>query len=160
VLATDNSLMASYQSSAKLHTERADALVVHCSDHRFQAGLQEFLNNGLKLNGNYDVLAIPGGPQCLTLVEYLPKFSWASGKWFRYLIENHELGRLILMAHQDCGWYRQLPFHLFGSSDPRQRQEEDLRRARRTLAAQFPEVQVELYYVAWDASERVTIEAV
>ncbi len=152
--------MDSYQPSAKLQPERAEALVVHCSDNRFQAAVQEFLNSHLQLDGNYDVLAIPGGPQCLTLVEYLPKFSWAIGRWFRFLIEKHELKRLILIAHQDCGWYRELPFHLFGSTDPRTRQEDDLRHARRHLAAQFPRVRVDLYYVAWDADSRVTIESV
>jgi hypothetical protein len=152
--------MDTYHPSAKLHPERAEALVVHCSDNRFQAAVQEFLNSHLKLDGNYDVLAIPGGPQCLTLVEYLPKFSWASGKWFRFLIEKHELKRLILIAHQDCSWYRELPFHLFGSTDPRTRQEDDLRRARRTLVSQFPHVRVDLYYVAWDTDSHVTIESV
>ena len=152
--------MDSYHPSAQLRSEHADALVVHCSDHRLQGVLQEFLNNGLKLSGNYDVLAIPGGPQCLTLVEYLPKFSWASGKWFRFLIEKHDLKRLILIAHQDCGWYHELPFHLFGSTDPRTRQEDDLRRARRTLVSQFPQVRVDLFYIAWDADLRVVIEPV
>lgn len=152
--------MPSYASSSKVEHARTDVLVVQCSDNRLRAGLHEFLNQGLNLRSNYYLLAIPGGPQCLTLVEYLPKFSWAGWKWFRFLIESHELKRLILMAHQDCGWYRQLPLHLFGSSDPRQRQEEDLRRARATLTKDFPELRVELYYAGWDNTDRVTVEAV
>jgi hypothetical protein len=152
--------MDSYYPSAKLHSEHADALVVHCSDHRLQGVLQEFLNNGLRLNGNYDVLAIPGGPQCLTLVEYLPKLSWALTKWLRFLIDAHELKRVVLIAHQDCGWYKHLPFHLFGSSDPRRQQEEDLRRVKHALARDFPHVRVDLYYAGWDAGDRVVIESV
>jgi hypothetical protein len=135
-------------------------LVVHCSDRRIQAGLNEFLNKGLNLHSNYDLLVIPGGPQCLTLIEYLPKFSWASWKWFRYLVETHSLKRLILIAHQDCGWYKALPLHLHTVSDPRHRQEEDLRRARTVLTKEFPDLRVELYYAAWDPSDRVTVEAV
>ncbi len=152
--------MDTYHPSAKLHPEHADTLVIHCSDHRIQAVVQEFVNSSLGPNGSYDILAIPGGPQCLTLVEYLPKLSWALGKWLRFLIDAHELKRIVLIAHHDCGWYRQLPFHLFGVSDPRTRQEDDLRRARRALASDFPQVRVDLYYMAWDASNRVTIEAV
>ena len=152
--------MDAYRPSAKLHAGQADTLVVHCSDHRIQAAVQEFLNNSLKLNGSYDALAIPGGPQALTLVEYLPKLSWALGKWLRFLVDAHELKRIVLIAHQDCGWYKQLPFHLFGSSEPRTQQEDDLRRARRSLASNFPQVGVELYYLVWDASDRVSIETV
>ena len=152
--------MPLYQPSSKINRSETDVLVVHCSDHRFQAGLYEFLNFGLKLNENYDLLVIPGGPQCLTLVEYLPKFAWASWKWFRFLVEAHHLKRLILIAHQDCGWYKELPFHLHSSSEPRERQEEDLRRVRQALAKDFPELSVELYYAGWDASDRVTIDPI
>jgi hypothetical protein len=67
---------------------------------------------------------------------------------------------MILIQHQDCGWYKELPFHLHSSSDPRARQEEDLRRARHALAKDFPELTVELYYAGWDADDRVSIDAV
>ncbi len=152
--------MSSYQASSKVNRAKTDVLVVHCSDHRFQAGLYEFLNLSLNLNENYDLLVIPGGPQCLTLVEYLPKFSWASLKWFRFLVEEHELKRLILIAHEDCGWYKALPFHLHESSEPRRRQEEDLRRVKRALAKDFPELHLELYYAGWDVNDRITIEPI
>lgn len=152
--------MPSYQPASRLNRAATDVLVVHCSDHRFQAGLYEFLNQGLNLNENYDLLVIPGGPQCLTLVEYLPKFSWASWKWFRFLVEAHSLRRMILIAHQDCGWYKELPRHLHASPEPRQRQEEDLRRVQHALKKDFPELSVELYYAGWDPSDQVTIESI
>lgn len=152
--------MPSTQLSSKLQHADTDVLVVHCSDHRFQAGLYEFLNMNLNLDENYDLLVLPGGPQCLTLAEYLPKFSWAGWKWLRFLVEKHELKRLILIAHQDCGWYKDLPFHLHSSSDPRLRQEEDLRRARNTLTQELPELRVELYYAGWDSSDKITIEPI
>jgi hypothetical protein len=152
--------MPNYQPSSKVNRADTDVLVVHCSDHRFQAGLYEFLNLGLNLDENYDLLAIPGGPQCLTLVEYLPKFSWASWKWFRFLVEAHAPRRVILIAHQDCGWYKSLPFFLHTSSNPRHRQEEDLRRVRNALTKDFPGLNVELFYAGWDASDRVTLDPV
>ena len=144
--------MPSFQLSSTLHETDAEVLAIHCSDHRFQAGFYEFLNLKLNLDENYDLLVLPGGPQCLTLVEYLPKFSWAGWKWFRFLVDAHDLKRLILIQHQDCGWYKELPLHLHSSPEPRQRQEEDLRRARAALAKERPELSVELYYAGWDAS--------
>lgn len=152
--------MPTSQLSSRLNRADTDVLVVHCSDHRFQAGLYEFLNLKLNLNENYDLLVLPGGPQCLTLVEYLPKFSWAGWKWFRFLVDAHHLKRLILIQHQDCGWYKELPFHLHSSTEPRLRQEEDLRRARHVLATEHPQLSVELYYAGWDSNDQVTIETV
>ena len=152
--------MPSTQLSSKLQHSHTDILVVHCSDHRFQAGLYEFLNMNLNLNENYDLLVLPGGPQCLTLAEYLPKFSWAGWRWFRFLVEAHELKRLVLIAHQDCGWYKELPFHLHSSSEPRSRQEEDLRKVRHALTKDFPGLSVELYFAGWDSNDRVTVQPV
>ncbi len=152
--------MPPYQATTTVNRTDADALVIHCSDHRFQAGIREFLDLGLKLHENYDFLIIPGGPQCLTLVEYLPKFAWAGGRWFRYLVEHHELNRLILIAHEDCSWYKSLPLHLHSSPQPRERQEEDLRRAHRSLAKEFPGLLLELYYAGWDVNDRVTVEPI
>jgi hypothetical protein len=152
--------MPTYQGTATINRDGTEVLVVHCSDHRFQAGIREFLDRGLALGENYDLLIVPGGPQCLTLVEYLPKFAWASTKWFRFLVENHELKRLILIAHQDCGWYKSLPAHLHSSVVPRHRQEEDLRRAHRALMKTFPELGIELYYAGWDSNDRLTVEPI
>jgi len=152
--------MPTFQLSSTVHEADAEVLAIHCSDHRFQAGFYEFLNLKLNLDKNYDLLVLPGGPQCLTLVEYLPKFSWAGWKWFRFLVDAHDLRRLILIQHQDCGWYKELPVHLHFSPEPRQRQEEDLRRARAALAKERPELSVELYYAGWDASRHINIEGV
>jgi hypothetical protein len=152
--------MSSIQLSSPLQRADTDALVIHCSDHRFQAAFYEFLNLKLNLNENYDLLVLPGGPQCLTLVEYLPKFSWAGWKWFRFLVDTHDLRRLILIQHQDCHWYDDLPLHLHSSPEPRLRQEEDLRRARVALARERPDLSVELYYASWDAGEHISVETV
>ncbi len=152
-------LLPTYQSQAKLNDQPASALVVFCSDHRFQAGIHEFLSQGLRIAESYDLLVIPGGPQCLTLVEYLPKFSWAGWRWTRFLLEAHELKRLILIAHQDCGWYKELPSHLHESAEPRRRQEQDLIRAEAAIVKEFPHLSVESYYASWDPSGSIKVES-
>lgn len=102
---------------------------------------------------------LPGGPQCLTLVEYLPKFTWASWKRVRFLVEAHGLKRLILIQHHDCLRCKDLPFHLHSSSEPRQSQEEDLRCARTALAKARPELRVETYHAGLDASGHINIDS-
>lgn len=152
--------MPPMQLSSTLREPVTDVLAIHCSDYRFHAGYQEFLNNKLNLDGNYDLLAIPGGPQCLTLVEYLPKFSWSGLKWFRFLVDAHSVKRLILFQHQDCAWYRTIPLHLHSNPEPRLRQEEDLRRATTALLKERPHLSIELYYAGWDDTKHITIESV
>ncbi len=107
------------------------------------------------------ILTVSGWrPTSLVCYGMVMKFAWASWKWFRFLLEAHAPKRIILIAHQDCGWYKSLPHHLFAFSDPRHRQEEDLRRARHALTKDFPDLSVELYYAGCDAQDRVTVESV
>jgi hypothetical protein len=90
-----NSLsMPDYPLTSKIKRIDIDVLAIHCGDYRFQSAFQEFLNRTLSLDGNYDLMVIPGGPLSLTLVEYLPKFNWASWRWLRFFAEQHKIRRL------------------------------------------------------------------
>lgn len=137
-----------------------EVLAIHCSDYRIQGGVREFLDHGLNLGADYDLMVIPGGPQFLTAAEHMPNLLWAGERWFRFLVEMHRLKRLILIAHQDCAWYNGLPLHLHTSSILRERQEEDLRRAHRLLQENFPQLRVEFYYAGWDNGNHVVIEPI
>jgi hypothetical protein len=151
--------MNSYRLTSRVRRAETDALAIHCGDYRFQAAFQEFLNRSLSLDGNYDLLVIPGGPLSLTLFEYLPKFQWAAWRWLRFFVEQHRVRRLILIQHQDCAFYKTMPLHLHSSPEPRQRQEQDLSRVKTTMNKELPQLAIELYYAAWDATDQVVIEA-
>jgi len=144
--------------TSKLRSGGTETLAIHCGDFRFQAAFHEFLNRSLNLNGNYDLMVIPGGPLSLTLFEYLPEYQRATSNWFRFFAEMHNIKRLILIQHQDCAFYRSMPDHLHSSSDLRQRQEQDLLRVKEWVEKEFPQIAVKLYYAGWDATEHVTIE--
>jgi len=152
--------MPTYTLTSQIKRAETDVLAIHCGDYRFQDAFHEFLNRTLSLGGNYDLMVIPGGPLSLTLFEYLPKFNWASWKWVRFFAEVHKIRRLILIQHQDCGFYKTMPAHLHASAEPRQRQEQDLRRVKDAMKRDLPQLAVELYYAGWDATDRVTIDSV
>lgn len=137
-----------------------EVLAIHCGDYRFQSALQEFLNGQLHLAGNYDLMVIPGGPLALTLADHLPEFASASWKWLRFFAEQHKIRRLILIQHQDCAFYRAIEAHLHSSSEPRERQEQDLRRVKDALHKDLPQIAVELYYASFDSSDRITIHSI
>jgi hypothetical protein len=149
-----------YQCGAQMQRAETEVLAVYCSDHRFQAGVREFLDEKLGLRANYDTVVVPGGPQCLVEFDQLPKFSWAGRKWARTLIELHSLKRLILIAHQDCGWYRWLEQYQAPGVPARRRQEDDLRAAKRSASGLNAGLSVELFYAAWNDADAVTIDEV
>lgn len=149
-----------HQCRSPIEHAETEALVIHCSDYRFQAGLREFLDEALDLRANYDALVVPGGPQCLVELEALPKFAWASRKWSRALIDLHGLKRLVLISHQDCGWYKWLAQWEPAAANVRQKQEADLRAAKQAAIRMDPELSVDLFYAGWDPSEAVVVESV
>jgi len=149
-----------YQCRSQLEQAQTEVLAIHCSDHRFQAGFGEFLNGGLGLGANYDGMVVPGGPQCLVEVDALPKFAWASRKWLKMLINAHSLKRLVLIAHQDCGWYKWLEEWQPTRGAVRQKQEDDLRAAARAALELVPGVKVNLFYAGWNGSGAVVVEEV
>lgn len=144
----------------KLNRAEADTLVVHCGDYRFQLALYDFLNHTLNL-ASYDLMVVPGGPLGLTFGEPFPKFGWASWRWMRFFVEQHKLTRLVLIQHQDCGFYKSMAEHLnFATEQLRERQEQDLRRVREGMSRELPHLAVDLYYAGWDSSDRIVIEPV
>jgi len=48
--------------------------------------------------------------------------------------------------------------HLHSATEPRQRQEEDLRKLGQTLRKDFPQLRLELYFAAWDGKEGGNID--
>ena len=118
-------------------------VVIHCSDPRYQPHFQHFLRHGLKLD-RYSLIAVPGGPQCFTFATYLPKFSWASMRWMKFLVDLTRPARIVLIAHDDCRWY--LDNQFADASHARGRQLDDLRQARAALAERFGPIPVDFYY--------------
>lgn len=146
--------------TSKLNRTEADTLAIHCGDYRFQVALHQFLKDALNL-ASYDLMVIPGGPLGLTFGEPFPKFGWASWRWVRFFVEQHKLTRLILIQHQDCGFYKSMAEHLnFAAEQLRERQEQDLRRVRETMSRELVHVAVDLYYAGWDSSDNVVIDAI
>jgi hypothetical protein len=144
---------------SKVRRDKTETLVIHCSDYRFQGALVEFLNRVLNLNENYDLIAVPGGPLSLALLERHSDDSRAAWKWFRFFVERHGIRRLILIQHQDCAWYQEVPPGAHSPHALRQRQQEDLARISSQLRKSFPDLRVESYFAGWDAEDRITIEA-
>jgi len=137
--------------------QEPDTLVIHCSDPHYQRHIQEFLEQHLGLE-SYELIAVPGGPHFLTLVDYLPKFSWAGWRWVKFLVDVAKPRRAILIGHQDCRWYRDGRFWQH-NANLREHQVQDLERVQAGIAERFPGIAVQLYFARLEG-EHVVFESV
>ena len=130
-----------------------DTLVIHCSDPTFQAHFQEFLHDHLKLE-SYALLAVPGGPQFLTLTDYLPKYAWVGWRWTKFLFDVANPARVVLIAHEECRWYEDSRFAHLGLGD-RAHKHLDLARVSQELRSRFPNLHVDAYLARLDSGHVV-----
>ena len=137
--------------------EQPHALVIHCSDPRFQKHFHEFLRAHLGLD-TYGLIAVPGGAQFLTMIDYLPKFSWVGWRWLKFLVDRSRPRRVILIVHDDCLWYKDLRFWQHGG-DWKSAALSDLAKVRDGLRARFGSLGVETWFARIDGGE-VVFEAV
>jgi hypothetical protein len=76
------------------------------------------------------------------------------------LVRSHGTCRIILIAHENCGWYRERKLGPF-TLDLKARQLADLRQARARMQEWFREASVETYFARVDGDPpRATFEAV
>jgi hypothetical protein len=152
--------MPPFQLHSKLNRPPTDTLAIHCGDYRFQQAFHEFLTATLKLGDAYDLMVLPGGPLSLTHQLSHSEDTRSARKWSRFFVENHGIKRVVLIQHQDCGWYQSMSPKLRDPAALRSRQEQDLKLAAEVLQETFPELRVDLYLAQWDADDRITIDSI
>jgi hypothetical protein len=95
---------------AAVQNPQPEAVVVYCSDPRFQPAFEQFIARELGLGkGQYIPLVIGGGAGVLAHPEKLPKdFKFVKDR-IEFLREHYSsIKRIILINHEDCMYYRQV----------------------------------------------------
>jgi carbonic anhydrase-like protein len=137
------SVKQQFVSRLPFDERRVGAAAVYCADGRYGEQMDEFLHTGLGLP-RYDRVALPGGAACLAghLVKaYYDKV--ALEQQIEFLVGAHSLTRIVLIAHQGCGFYKDL----WTNGTPVERQQmEDLNAAAQLIAAGNRQVKVETYF--------------
>jgi len=151
----------SWTGTLPWNAARPDTVVISCVDGRWRPHLLEFTMMHLGIGPNGDYMAVPGGVEPLTLLDLLPKDFNFFRRRLEALVEAHGTKRIVLVAHQDCAWYRARKFGPF-KIDLRERQIQDLRRAAKILHEMFPDVKVESWYARHEegASAKVVFDSV
>jgi hypothetical protein len=132
----------SYTSRLPFDGQVCRAAAVFCSDGRFTHQVNDFLQHGLGLRG-YDRLAIAGGPACFAGHAAAHRQEEAAVFHLQFLARLHQLERLILISHQDCGFYRN--FLGIAPSELLPRKRADLGIAAQRVRQATPQLKVEGY---------------
>jgi hypothetical protein len=149
-----------YQSRCEWREARSPTLVIACADGRWRDHIEDFAANALKIDSAYDLLMVPGGAEPLALANLIPKDFNFLRRRLDMLVASHGIRQIVLIAHENCGWYRQ---RRIGSLtiDLKTRQLADLRQARARLQEWFDDVTVDTYFARLDgAPPRATFETV
>ena len=150
-----------FESRLPWNPERPNTVIITCVDGRWFHHFQEFARDHLNAGERTDFVAVPGGVEPLTLVDFVPKDFNFFRRRLESLVEAHGTERIVAIAHQDCAWYKA---HTVGpfTLDLRDRQLRDLRRSAAWLRRVFPDVAVETYFahLADGAPRRVVFDVV
>jgi hypothetical protein len=134
-----------YESTLPWDPQRPDTVVITCVDGRWYRHFQEFARVRLEAGHTTDFLAVPGGVEPMTLADRVPKDFNFFRRRLQSLIEAHGTERIVIIAHQDCAWYRErMPDA--PAPDVRARQVADLRRAASLLRGLFDGIVIETYF--------------
>jgi carbonic anhydrase len=86
-----------------LQANQADALVVHCSDPRFQAAFREFVAGELQVLNPVPII-IPGGIHELVSPVRI-KAARQLWQQLEFMISAGKIRRVIIINHEGCQWY-------------------------------------------------------
>jgi hypothetical protein len=108
--ATAHSAESGKRLYAVISDPKPGAIVIHCSDPRFQAAFEEFLEHELGLaKGGYIPIVVGGGAGVLGHPEQLPKeFKFLKERLEHYREIFPTARRIILINHEGCRYYQHL----------------------------------------------------
>ena len=132
----------SYVSTVPWDEQRVGAAAIYCSDGRFGEQMDEFLHNSLGLP-RYDRVAVPGGAGCLAGHLMVYHEAQALDRQLSFLITSHALTRIVMIAHENCGFYKSL-WLTEGSIE--KQQAVDMKKVADLLRQQHPKIGVEAYF--------------
>lgn len=136
-------MKGSYQCPISYVGDRIHAAAIYCSDGRVGEHFDDFLTSGLGLP-RYDRVALPGGPACLAGHDEAHLEHDAVLDELRFLVEAHELDRIVLIQHEACAFYT-ARLGLDGEA-MEARQIDDIARASAFIKDHLPIKRVEAYF--------------
>jgi hypothetical protein len=143
-----------YRGAVDLIAGSPVAIVIHCSDYRFQEAIPEFLREGLAID-SYDLFVIPGGAHFASIGDLMPKHLKVGKQSLKFLVERHQPRQLILIDHADGVFFKEEMSYFFIGHTLNERQTASLKKARGELQEWFPRMIVDAYFAEAQGHEPV-----
>lgn len=141
----------------------SDALVLHCSDPRFQKAFHDFLHDELKLRMPA-VIAIPGSSSSVGVQAFLPKNWYALRNQIELMATHNSFPRVVLINHDDCKGYAHIAQWLKGITNLAGEQRKHLNVLASYIKKEYlPSAKFELYQariVEDSGTRRIKFESV
>ncbi|MDP3973886.1 MAG: hypothetical protein Q8P92_03555 [Candidatus Daviesbacteria bacterium] len=120
-----------------MNDHNAEGLVVTCIDFRLQEAINRWIAQNFQPKA-YDRVALAGGVKSLDTV--LGQIDIA--------VRLHNIKKVVLINHDDCGAYGQENFP--DTQTEHLRHTEDLRNAKAKIKEKHPDLEVETFYLHLD----------
>lgn len=137
--------MTPIRVNAPFHEAHPTALALYCSDGRFTRAVEELVAQFR--DPQPDVMCLPGGPGLLSVWTSSVIVADEVQRSAEFLIDNHAIRTVYLIAHEHCGYYR-ARYPNLDDAGRVQRQFLDLRDAAAEVAARRPRVTVRAFFAA------------
>lgn len=116
-----------------MHSHIAETVIVTCIDFRFQQYIDDWISENFSPK-TFDRVAIAGGVFDFDYVAEQVEISK----------RLHHIKKAILVNHEECGAY--------GSAGSTQKHAEDLTNAASKIKQQYPDLEVDSYYLHLDGT--------
>lgn len=134
---------------------KSDTVVICCSDSRFQNAFQLFVEEELAIRTYYPFV-MPGAIEMLALSGSIPKFASGLLRYLKFFAKDIAVKNIVIIMHEDCGWYRHfVPKFIQLKGLAKDQQINDMLTTKSLLKQEFPELKVQMYYAAINATKSV-----
>ncbi|MDP3963119.1 MAG: hypothetical protein Q8Q39_01345 [bacterium] len=129
-----------------LQTGAPDALVLHCSDPRFQEAFHDFIHGELGIQMPAPI-CIPGSSAAFGVQTVLPKGWNALRRQLELLTKDSKFSRVVLINHDDCKGYGSIAQYLGGLARVGKEQKTHLKKLATFILSEYlPGARLELYH--------------
>jgi carbonic anhydrase len=156
LLGTGAALFASSVPSGKVHAAGGtEALLLSCMDYRLVHQTEKYMS-GRGLQGKYDHIILAGAALG-ALTDKFPAWNKTFWEHLDVAIKLHNIQKVILMDHRDCGAYKVILGTDFGKEPAKETEihAEKLRELRKLVKEKNPKLEVELLLMDLDGKVEV-----
>lgn len=143
-----------------LNESDPEALILHCSDPRFQMAFRDFIAQELKIH-HYAPLVVPGSVSAIGVQDLEPKYFETLYEQLKLLVGLNKVPRVVIINHEGCRAYEGLKgFFLARRVSITDQQQKDLLAAGRLFNDLLPESHVELYYAQLSDNKAIRFQKI